>query len=321
MSQDGVAQPNTIVNVQYGLNEAYILGLSPTASGKYEAVVTFDSNVTSPGNQALASGQYVLSLSDSVKDQFGNRLDGDYDGYALGVFSLTFTVQLPDDSVNQTTDDVQTTKGADRCVATDDAGDYVVAWVGYSNGQADVYVRLYNADGTPRSAEMLVTKSNYDKTTDQTQPSVAMDGDGDFVVAWTSAGQDPDGSSGIYAQMYNSMGVPVGTNEFRVNTNFANDQTQPSVAMDSFGDFTIVWASDGAEVQLFQQRQGPGLQQRRQQGQRRVPGQHQSHRHELRQRSGRLPQGSQPLGGDERYQCHRGDVDAASIADKRDRHR
>ena len=92
----------------------------------------------------------------------------------------------------------------------DDAGGYVVAWVGYSNGQADVYMRLYNADGTPRTGEKLVTNSNYDKTTDQTQCSVAMDADGDFVVAWASKGQDPDGSWGIYAQRFNSMGSAPG---------------------------------------------------------------------------------------------------------------
>ena len=38
---------------------------------------------------------------------------------------------------------------------------------------------------------------------------MAMDADGDFVVAWTS--QDQDGSStGVYAQRYNAAGLPQG---------------------------------------------------------------------------------------------------------------
>ena len=244
LSQNGTTLAHAIVGVQYGLNECYVLGLSSTPSNKYEAVVTFDTDPATAGNQPLAGGQYVLTLSDNVEDQFGTKLDGNYDGAANGVFTLTFSVQTSSSSVNVTTDDVQTTQDCGRCVAMSDDGGYVVAWVSYSNGQADVYVRLYNEDGTPRTGEILVTDSTYDKTTNQLQCAVAMDADGDFVVTWASEGQDPDGSWGIYARRFSAMGVALGS-EFRVNTNTANDQTSPSVAMDSFGDFIIVWETKG----------------------------------------------------------------------------
>ncbi len=78
-----------------------------------------------------------------------------------------------------------------------------------------------------------------------------MDADGDFVIVWASEGQDPNDSSwGIYGQRFNSMGAKVG-GEFRVNTNTANDQVSPAVAMDSQGDFIVVWATQGQSYSYF----------------------------------------------------------------------
>ncbi len=57
---------------------------------------------------------------------------------------------------------------------------------------------------------------------DQDSPSTAMDADGNFVVAWSSYGQDGDGY-GVYAQRYDYNGSPVGS-EFIVNTYSTGDQ-------------------------------------------------------------------------------------------------
>ena len=64
-----------------------------------------------------------------------------------------------------------------------------------------------------------------------------MDADGDFVVTWSSHGQDGSGW-GVYAQRYNAAGVTQG-GEFRVNTTTANTQGSPTVAMDADGDFVV----------------------------------------------------------------------------------
>ncbi|WP_218964184.1 hypothetical protein, partial [Nostoc linckia] len=76
---------------------------------------------------------------------------------------------------------------------------------------------------------------------EQKNPTVAMDSDGDFVIAWTTYGQDGSGF-GIYAQRYNSAGIPQG-NEFQINTSTTGDQINPTVAIDSTGDFIISWQS------------------------------------------------------------------------------
>ena len=84
---------------------------------------------------------------------------------------------------------------------------------------------------------------------------MAVDADGDFVVTWSSLGQDGSGW-GVYAQRYNAAGVAQG-GEFRVNTTTANDQLYSMVAMDADGDFVVTWWSrsqDGSGYGVYAQR-------------------------------------------------------------------
>jgi hypothetical protein len=92
-------------------------------------------------------------------------------------------------------------------------------------------------------------------TDDQKYPSVAMDNNGDFVIAWTSYGQN--GTSGeIFARRYGSNGLPLGS-EFHVNTSTVNNERYPVVVMDSDGDFVITWNSiltNFSNAEVFAQR-------------------------------------------------------------------
>ena len=80
-------------------------------------------------------------------------------------------------------------------------------------------------------------------TTDGTQkaPAVAMDADGEFVVAWM--GNDSD-ETGVFARRYAADGTPSDVNEFRVNSTVGEIQDSPSVAIDSVGNFVIAWQGD-----------------------------------------------------------------------------
>ena len=53
--------------------------------------------------------------------------------------------------------------------------------------------------------------------------------------------------------------VPGDVYTFRVNTNTANAQGQPSVAMDNAGNFVIAWANERPDVELLQQRSRPAV--------------------------------------------------------------
>jgi hypothetical protein len=139
-------------------------------------------------------------------------------------------------------------------VATDSDGDFVVVW--QSSGQdgngEGIYGQRYNSSGTAQGSEFRV---NTYTTSTQSNPSIAMDSDGDFVVVWQSSGQDGN-SDGIYGQRYNSSGTAQGS-EFRVNTYTTSNQLNPSIAMDSDGNFIVVWDSswqDGSLNGIYGQR-------------------------------------------------------------------
>lgn len=92
----------------------------------------------------------------------------------------------------------------------------------------------------------------------QSNPAVAADDTGGFVVVWQGYGQD--GSySGVLGQRYSAAGSPAGS-EFLVNTYTEHTQREPSVAMDGTGRFVVVWESygqDGSGFGIFGQRFGP----------------------------------------------------------------
>jgi len=86
-------------------------------------------------------------------------------------------------------------------------------------------------------------------TSHQTTPfgSVAVDAQGDFVVAWISngsSGTDTDVRS-VQAQRYASDGSTQAA-EFQVNTNTTGDQFDAWVSAAPNGDFVVVWDGYGS---------------------------------------------------------------------------
>ena len=93
--------------------------------------------------------------------------------------------------------------------------DFVVAWnsLGQDGSSSGVFGRMFNLGGNPSSAEFQV---NTYTTSYQRLPAVSMNTAGDFVVAWNTD-TSPDADYGVYAQRFDSAGVPQGI-EFHVNT-------------------------------------------------------------------------------------------------------
>ena len=119
-------------------------------------------------------------------------------------------------------------------VAVDADGDFVVAW--HADYGSAVYTRRYSASGSARGAAFRVDTGAGG---DNTNPSVAMDADGDFVVAWEGTG-----SAGgiISARRYSAAGNPRGA-PFRVDVTPEPDAgvRDPAVAVDDDGDFVVAW--------------------------------------------------------------------------------
>jgi hypothetical protein len=149
-------------------------------------------------------------------------------------------------------------------VAADADGDFVAVWTsggstGSDTGSGSIQGQRYNSAGSAVGSQFQV---NTYTTSSQALPSVAVDADGDFVVVWSSAGSfgGDTSSSSIQGQRYNSAGSAVGS-QFQVNTYTTNAQYTNSgstVAVDSDGDFVVVWQSAGS----FGGDPGPALQQR-----------------------------------------------------------
>src|SRR5207247_1465234 len=80
-----------------------------------------------------------------------------------------------------------------------DRGALAVAWEGYVSGpRYDVYVQQYDSTGAKAGPEFRV---NSYTTSNQAEAALAIDGSGDFILAWASFLQD--GSfNGVYAGLF-----------------------------------------------------------------------------------------------------------------------
>ena len=130
-------------------------------------------------------------------------------------------------------------------VSVDVDGDFVVVWESFGSAGSDTSPP--SVQGQRYDASVPEFQVNSYTTSAQDYPSVAVDAGGDFVVVWHSYGSAGSDSSyrSIQGQRYDASGNAVGS-EFQVNTYTTGNQNFPSVAVDSDGDFVVVWQSYGS---------------------------------------------------------------------------
>jgi hypothetical protein len=135
-------------------------------------------------------------------------------------------------------------KGA-PAVAVNPAGGAVVVW--HSDGQdgsdLGIFARRYSVSGTPTAAEVQI---NTFTTGRQADPAVGMEysGNGCFLVAWTSEGEDGSGP-GVFGRLY-AFGVEP-EDVFPFNEFATGSQTRASVAAVPEVDLVVLWESDGQD--------------------------------------------------------------------------
>lgn len=220
-----------------------------------------DADVT--GFQGLGAGEFMLNSSDTF---LGNspgsatspRIAMNADGATAAVWTNNgdiyaqryFADGTPRGAgfrVNSVTTGTQ--QAPDVAVLSD--GDVAVVWESNSSGNSDIKLRIFQADGSERVSETLVHAADADE---QTEPTIAVDGDGDLAIAWTdnnyvSVG-DPDNHD-VRAIVYRSTGT-VSVTEFMVNGATTDDQSAPSIGVSSSGAFAVAWQSgtDGSPTTL-----------------------------------------------------------------------
>jgi len=209
-------------------------------------------------NTYTTGSQYSPSITVTPSGTFVVAWASPQDGSGAGIFARRY-----DSSGTPLGAEFQVntyTTGSQRRakVATDNVGNFVIAWHSPQDGSQDAVIgRRYNSSGAPLGGEFQV---NNTTTGYQVYPNLAIDGSGRFVVAWFSP-QDGSGY-GVVARRYSSAGVAQGS-EFQVNTFTPSSQSYPSVAAASTGNFVVTWSSylqDGSSTGIYGQRySGIGL--------------------------------------------------------------
>jgi hypothetical protein len=137
-------------------------------------------------------------------------------------------------------------------IAMRTGGDFVVVWgsFGQDGSGYGSFGRRFDSSGTALAVEFQI---NEYTTSDQGVTSVAVKGDGGFVVTWNSGGQDGD-SGGVFARFFDSAGAPT-TGDFQVNAYTVGAQAASTVTWDQEGSsIGVAWQSmdqDGAGLGVF----------------------------------------------------------------------
>jgi len=185
-------------------------------------------------NPAIAmdgAGNFIVVWNSYLQDKSSN-----------GVFGQRF-----DPNCNPLGEEIQintTSSGNQKepSVAMDMDGNFIAVWQGpglIEQDKEDIFARLFDSNGQPLGSEFRVNNNTNDK---QLCPRTAMNNDGGFVIVWESVNVPQEGKKAICFQLYDSNGLKIGT-ESLVNDGPSNGR-YPDVAMDSQGNFAVVWMLD-----------------------------------------------------------------------------
>ena len=228
-----------------GLTTATLLSvigllLAPPAGAGVAVGGEFQVNSYTAGFQASPSlamhgnGDFVVVWSSQEQDG-----DGGIGGIFARRFDSAGNALDAELQVNSFTPDNQ----GHPAVATQSGGAFVVVWE--SNQDGDVYGvfgQRFGSSGAKEGGEFQVNTFTVGY---QKSPAVAADADGDFVVTWSSAGQDGE-AGGIFGRRFDSSGVPQAA-EFQVNSYTSAAQLYSAVDMNAAGSFFVVWESNGQD--------------------------------------------------------------------------
>jgi hypothetical protein len=197
------------------------------------AVNTYTTGYQTMPHVAVSSGgRYVVAWEST-----------DEDGSGTGIFARTYdaggTPLGPPVAVNTYT----TGNQSHPRMAIDENGQIWIAYQSQGEDGSGYAILAQKVFGTGILGNRLYV--NTSTLGDQMYPSIAMNGGGAFVVAWSS--QYGDGNSpGVRARLYDDVGVPLGP-EFQVNTYTTGEQGGPQVTMDDAGTFVVIWSSSGQD--------------------------------------------------------------------------
>ena len=194
-----------------------VYGQRYDALGNPVGATEFLVNTTTAGDQMNsqvamdAQGNFVAVWQSQGQDGsgwgvYGQRFDAS--GHPVGTTEFLVNNQL-------TTGNQQ-----DASVAMNAQGMFVMSWTSDvldGNGQKigqNIYAQGYNPDGSFASGVVQANTSRYDDQNnlldDCDYSATAIDPNGNFLVTWSSYGQDAPGAWGVYSQMFGTWGYTNG---------------------------------------------------------------------------------------------------------------
>jgi len=170
----------------------------------------------------------------------------DYRNGTSDIYVQRYTSSGVKQGANFRVNDDSSSRKDDPAIAVDAAGNFMVVWMDYRNGDPDIYAQRYNSSGEAQGANFQVNNedSRYLMTF---EPAIAVDAGGNFVVVWQHVWYYPGAcgsAANIYGQRYNSSGEAQGAN-FRVNDGRSGGQSHPAIAVNGGGNFVVVWKDEG----------------------------------------------------------------------------
>ena len=210
---------------------AITLVAAMTCRAEFQANTHTSNKQENPAIAMEAEGNFVVVWNSYLQD-----------GSSNGVFGRRF-----DSNCTPLSEEFQInieTSGNQRepSVAMDAAGNFVVTWYGpgiVEEDKEDIFARRFDPNGQPLGSEFRVNSYTNDR---QLYPGVAMDNDGGFVIVWESMNIPEQDNKTICGQLYDSNGAKFGP-EFVISEEIS-DSRYPDVAMETEGNFAIVWMRD-----------------------------------------------------------------------------
>ncbi|MBN1348496.1 T9SS type A sorting domain-containing protein [candidate division KSB1 bacterium] len=132
-------------------------------------------------------------------------------------------------------------------VAIDPNGNFTVVWSDQRStpNNPDIYFQRFTNNGEPLGTNEKVNTDGV--TCSHSAPAIGMDNLGNFVIVWNDDHRLGSFKNDIYCQRYSSSGIPLGGN-FMISDISAERSNDPAIAVDSNGNFIVVWSLSTAAI-------------------------------------------------------------------------
>ncbi len=233
---------------------AYELDVAANENGEYAVAFDTDGNENPKVWRIDSNGNPVSSFLYAGVESDHVRVSMDNSGNIVLVWDYYNSASTSDDVYFCLIDNTNTlvTEGDVSSVLTNtqtypdvwmdpQTGEFWIVWLDARTSYYDVYMRYFDASGTPTASEEIVN-DGASGTVCALWPHVSIDGASGwgFAVCWID---DRNGEYDVYAQRFDAGGAPIGGN-LKVNSDIGYSQRSAFVGTGSNGHHAFAWEDE-----------------------------------------------------------------------------